>query len=153
MWPDITPLLQQLKKECSDKAWLITGKNLNCPLAELDLTHTTVNYMSSEQLLTAPFTQRFAAALMLLDEQDDFSQGTQVISKLRDLLAERVLVITSDQSTTWSTNIMLGFGFKRIAELKGYQAWGFDIHTYKEVPDWLNAKFWANPQNWGKYWW
>jgi hypothetical protein len=40
-----------------------------------------------------------------------------------------------------------------LPELKDWQAWGFDIHTYKEVPDWLNAKYWANPQNWGKYWW
>ncbi|MCF3991384.1 DUF6231 family protein, partial [Pseudomonas aeruginosa] len=24
---------------------------------------------------------------------------------------------------------------------------------YKQVPDWLNAKFWANPENFGKYWW
>ncbi|MFO5894085.1 DUF6231 family protein, partial [Pseudomonas aeruginosa] len=23
----------------------------------------------------------------------------------------------------------------------------------KQVPDWLNAKFWANPENFGKYWW
>ena len=25
--------------------------------------------------------------------------------------------------------------------------------VYKQVPDWLNAKFWANPENFGKYWW
>ena len=153
MWPDITPLLQQLKRECSDKAWLITGEDLNCPLTEVDLGQTPVNYMSSEQLLTAPFTQRYAAAIILLQEQDNISQGTQVISKLRDLLAERVLVITCENSNSWPIHSMLGFGFKRIAELKNNQAWGFDIHTYKEVPDWLNAKFWANPQNWGKYWW
>jgi len=153
MWPDITPLLQQLKRECSDKAWLITGEDLNCPLSEVDLGQTIVNYMSSEQLLTAPFTQRYAAAIILLQEQDNITHGTQIISKLRDLLAERVLVITCENSNSWSTNTMLGFGFKRIAELKNYQAWGFDINTYKEVPDWLNAKFWANPQNWGKYWW
>ncbi|MGO3534472.1 DUF6231 family protein, partial [Pseudomonas helleri] len=24
---------------------------------------------------------------------------------------------------------------------------------YKQVPDWLNARFWANPENFGKYWW
>lgn len=153
MWPDITPLLQQLKRECSDKAWLITGEDLNCPLANVDLTNTTVNYMSSQPLLSAPFTQRFAAAVVLLRDEDDTTQATQMLSRLRDLLAERVLVITVENSVTWPVNTMLSFGFKRIAELKGYQAWGFDIHTYKEVPDWLNAKFWANPQNWGKYWW
>ena len=29
----------------------------------------------------------------------------------------------------------------------------YDLHDYKQVPDWLNAKFWANPQHFGKYWW
>ena len=29
----------------------------------------------------------------------------------------------------------------------------YDLREYKQVPDWLNAKFWANPQNFGKYWW
>ncbi|WP_221179227.1 DUF6231 family protein, partial [Pseudomonas protegens] len=24
---------------------------------------------------------------------------------------------------------------------------------YKQVPDWLNSRFWANPENFGKYWW
>ena len=29
----------------------------------------------------------------------------------------------------------------------------YDLYEYKQVPDWLNAKFWANPENFGKYWW
>jgi hypothetical protein len=29
----------------------------------------------------------------------------------------------------------------------------YDLREYKQVPDWLNAKFWANPEMFGKYWW
>jgi len=29
----------------------------------------------------------------------------------------------------------------------------YDLREYKQAPDWLNAKFWANPENFGKYWW
>lgn len=29
----------------------------------------------------------------------------------------------------------------------------FDIHQYKDTPDWLNARHWANPQNWNKFRW
>ena len=29
----------------------------------------------------------------------------------------------------------------------------YDLHDYKQVPDWLNARFWANPEMFGKYWW
>ena len=31
--------------------------------------------------------------------------------------------------------------------------WQFNILTYKQVPDWLNARFWANPENWTKFRW
>ena len=29
----------------------------------------------------------------------------------------------------------------------------YDLREYKQVPDWLNAKLWANPERFGKYWW
>ena len=29
----------------------------------------------------------------------------------------------------------------------------YDLREYKQVPDWLNAKFWANPELFGRYWW
>ena len=29
----------------------------------------------------------------------------------------------------------------------------YDLLDYKQVPDWLNSRFWANPENFGKYWW
>ncbi len=30
----------------------------------------------------------------------------------------------------------------------------YDLLEYKQqVPDWLNSRFWANPENFGKYWW
>ena len=153
MWPDITPVLQQLYSECSNKSWLVTGCQLDCPLASVGLEASRIQRLNSTDLLNAPFTERFAAALMLITDADEVHTAEQVIGRLRDVLAERVLVIITDKSTTWHSAKMLGFGFKRIAELKDWQAWGFDIHTYKEVPDWLNAKYWANPQNWGKYWW
>lgn len=153
MWPDISPLLQQLHAECSDKSWLVTGNQLDCSLASVGLGDTGLQRLSSSLLLNSPFTERFAVALLLINDDDDRHIAELTIARLRDVLAERVLILIPEQSTTWTVAKMLGFGFKRIAELKGWQAWGFDIHTYKEVPDWLNAKFWANPQNWGKYWW
>ncbi|WP_290652932.1 DUF6231 family protein [Aquisalimonas sp.] len=31
--------------------------------------------------------------------------------------------------------------------------YGFDVGTYKTTPDWLNPRYWANPELWGKYRW
>nr|WP_264480642.1 DUF6231 family protein [Psychrobacter sp. I-STPA6b] len=31
--------------------------------------------------------------------------------------------------------------------------WQFNLYDYKYRPDWLNAKYWANPENFDKYRW
>ncbi len=31
--------------------------------------------------------------------------------------------------------------------------WQFNLYDYKPQPDWLNAKYWANPENFDKYRW
>lgn len=33
------------------------------------------------------------------------------------------------------------------------EIWQFNLFDYKQLPDWLNSKFWANPENWGKFRW
>ena len=29
--------------------------------------------------------------------------------------------------------------------------WQFNLYDYKQLPNWLNADYWANPENWGKH--
>ena len=31
--------------------------------------------------------------------------------------------------------------------------WQFNLYDYKQLPNWLNADYWANPENWGKNRW
>lgn len=31
--------------------------------------------------------------------------------------------------------------------------WQFNLYDYKKLPNWLNADYWANPENWGKHRW
>ena len=31
--------------------------------------------------------------------------------------------------------------------------WQFNLYDYKRLPNWLNSKYWANPENWDKYRW
>jgi hypothetical protein len=93
MWPDITPVLQQLHSECSDKSWLVTGCQLDCPLASVGLEASRIQRLNSTDLLNAPFTERFAAALMLINDADEAHTAELIIGRLRDVLAERVLVL------------------------------------------------------------
>ncbi|KAA0915706.1 DUF6231 family protein [Psychrobacter sp. ANT_WB68] len=31
--------------------------------------------------------------------------------------------------------------------------WQFNLYDYKQLPNWLNADYWANPESWGKHRW
>lgn len=44
----------------------------------------------------------------------------------------------------------LSFGMQRLVERDEHARalYLFDLHTYKPAPDWLNSRFWANPQRW-----
>lgn len=79
---------------------------------------------------------------------DTLSHG---ITRLRDLLARRVLILAGVQHTP----LLRALGFSQIEQLEQAQLviWQFNILSYKQVPDWLNSKYWANPENWGKYRW
>lgn len=79
---------------------------------------------------------------------DTLSHG---ITRLRDLLARRVLILASPQHTP----LLRALGFSQIEQLEEADLiiWQFNILSYKQVPDWLNSKYWANPENWGKYRW
>lgn len=31
--------------------------------------------------------------------------------------------------------------------------WQFNLYDYKQLPNWFNTDYWANPENWGKHRW
>ena len=81
----------------------------------------------------------------------------QLVAKCRDLLSSRVLIEMGPESVLVEAD-MLAMAFTRYAVTESsphqeYRYFYFDLKTYKPVPDWLNPKFWANPQNWDKFRW
>ncbi|MDR9406012.1 MAG: DUF6231 family protein [Spiribacter sp.] len=83
---------------------------------------------------------------------------TELLARLRDLLARQVLVIAPTQAqTTFNHAGLIGLGFQRWtspgAEQPERRWYRFDIRDYKSTPDWLNARHWANPELWDKYRW
>lgn len=94
--------------------------------------------------------------LVLLSGLEELSraEGEILLSRLRDLYARRVLARVIPDGT-WQNNDMTAFGFTRLADLGGDHGllYGFDVGTYKTTPDWLNPRYWANPELWGKYRW
>jgi len=107
--------------------------------------------------LNLPFTQRFDLAVVFLDAADFAAQTpqhtSQILVKLRDLLAKRIVVIAAREDE----QLLRALGFTQLIEHRFEQhhlcLWQFNILTYKHVPDWFNSKFWANPENWDKFRW
>lgn len=100
-----------------------------------------------------------ANALEYLDKND----ATHLLAHLRDLYTKRLIVVVPvgnqwvNHISLWQESDLLALGFIAKAKLRVKQkpvcVYTYDINTYKTTPDWLNNKFWANPELWGKYWW
>ncbi len=43
--------------------------------------------------------------------------------------------------------------FKTTATNPLITLWQFNLYDYKRLPNWLNNKYWANPENWDKHRW
>lgn len=78
-----------------------------------------------------------------------------LLSRLRDLHSKRFLALVHlGGDSGWSNTDLIAYGMKRCGRFPGdYALFRFNIHDYKDTPDWLNAKYWAHPERWGKARW
>lgn len=88
----------------------------------------------------------------------DKAAAERLLGRLRDVQAKAVLVATLAQhSRTWAPTDFIAMGFKRCRTLvdgaDGWLLYRFNIYDYKDTPSWLNARHWANPEQWGRDRW
>ncbi|NIT63104.1 MAG: hypothetical protein GWO39_04710, partial [Gammaproteobacteria bacterium] len=94
-------------------------------------------------------------------ERLEKEQAQVLVSRLRDLHCKRLIVLVPakllGKGRGWDRNEFLGLGMEEVftCEREGQElcAFKYDINTYKTTPDWLNAKYWAHPELFDKYWW
>ncbi|MDF1628614.1 MAG: DUF6231 family protein [Alcanivoracaceae bacterium] len=87
--------------------------------------------------------------------------GAQLIGLLRNLHTERVVVLyqqqLAPQTLRWASNGFLAMGMRRDAlfrqDDREMALYSYDLARYNFSREWNNSRFWANPENWGKYWW
>lgn len=83
--------------------------------------------------------------------------GLQLLGGIRNLNTSRMAVLVDLNASEWqatdfySLALQVGARFERGGQT--VTLFTYDLLDYKQVPDWLNAKYWANPQMFGKYWW
>ncbi len=79
--------------------------------------------------------------------------GAQLLARLRDLLAHRVLIrMPASEDDRWHGSDLIALGFSEL-DLKDAVAdrprlFEFNIQNYKTTPDWFNAEHWAHPHLW-----
>lgn len=79
----------------------------------------------------------------------DATQARALLARARNFIAPRIIVI-ADAHCALARLDFLALGFEILARDEAWQItlYQFDIATYKQVPDWLNARFWAHPERW-----
>ncbi|WP_125199139.1 DUF6231 family protein [Guyparkeria sp. SCN-R1] len=75
-----------------------------------------------------------------------------LLAALRDRANRRIIVHLGDGRVGGPDDRqMVALGYRRLkTETPLYE---FNIESYKDTPDWLNSRNWANPELWGKYRW
>lgn len=91
------------------------------------------------------------------------AQAGVLISRLRDLCSERLYVLLPNgehwegHRSSWTIVDMLAYGLSAAGRYtvagKPVRLYRHDLYDYKQTPDWLNAKNWANPELWDKFRW
>ena len=150
----ITSMLDDLSKEQPISTAICIGQNLE----QYNQFHPIQwQYFNVTEFLNLPFTQRFDLGFVILDTEDMLAlseqQKTQILVKLRDPLAKRIVVVGKLQDE----QLLRALGFTQLIDKTSHDSdfalWQFNILTYKHIPDWFNSKFWANPENWDKFRW
>ncbi len=76
-------------------------------------------------------------------------QALDLISQTRLYAAPRILLaVPAHCALDEETFRALGFVLSATDPAKSMRVHYYDLDTYKTVPDWLNARFWAHPERW-----
>lgn len=102
--------------------------------------------------------QRFDLALVVdCLEHLPKRMGQQLLGGIRNLNASRMAVLADLAACDWKDTDFFALALQSNERFQRDEQvltlFTYDVREYKQVPDWLNARFWANPENFGKYWW
>lgn len=150
---------------------LVSEGSINDKLSQLLLQNNPklmIECVTLAEFQNAPFNRRYTLGCLI--QPFDFtsvsiSQESQaqpinasyssIAIRLRDLFAEQSLLLTYTPSSelNFASLGYIPLTIETPDELPDLISWQFNLYDYKQRPDWLNAKYWANPENFDKYRW
>lgn len=99
-------------------------------------------------------------AVVIADCFTDYSKQdmVQLLAGYRNALVAAILVFVGlEQLNEWQSADFYGLGFKKIAAFPHpehpLQAFEYNLRSYNHKRLWNTPEYWANPENFGKYWW
>jgi hypothetical protein len=97
--------------------------------------------------------QGSSGAVEVIVDSDRWSATlAELLAALRDRANRRIVVHVGEARIGGSVDQhMVSLGYRRLDPDDGVYL--FDIESYKDTPDWLNPRNWANPELWDKYRW
>lgn len=88
--------------------------------------------------------------LAIIDSRDG-SIPVQELAWWRDLGAEQLFVLVRQHEGFDPS--LAALGLQIVARGHEHAVWAYDIARYKPAPDWLNPRYWANPERWNQDRW
>ncbi len=152
--------LAALLERYAPRRLLLIGASDMPALAAFQAAHSDcqIEQAAAGSLPAELAAQRFDLALVVdCLERLPKRTGLELLGGIRNLNASRLAVLVDLQASGWQDTDFFALALQASERFqRGEQTlslFTYDLRDYKQVPDWLNAKFWANPENFGKYWW
>lgn len=169
-------LLAEILHQHQAKSILIIGDTTMPALQQYLLTNPTIDQQYRPTLESTDlksFPDRFDLCLITDDLNNlDKVTGTELIGGIRNRLCHHIYLFLplAQQAATdrWQVGDLFALGLKRVAEFKHpidaddcetdnstavLSCFAYQIENYIKKRDWNNARYWANPENFDKYWW
>ena len=152
--------LAALLERSAPQRLLVVGASQFPALAAFAQTHPEVvgAYAAPGALPAELAAQRFDLALVIdCLEHLPKREGLELLGGIRNLNASRIAVLADLSACNWKDTDFFSLALQSSERFQRDEQvltlFTYDLREYKQVPDWLNARFWANPENFGKYWW
>lgn len=82
------------------------------------------------------------------------TEAIECLAALRNQYVQKILLIVDPSSAaSWQLSDYLALGFKQRGQAEGLLYFSYAIEDYQFKKDWLNSRYWANPENFDKYRW
>ena len=115
-------------------------------------------------ILTTPFNLKQLDNLTSVDlaiisditELLSKEMATEWLAMIRNRHTQHIIVISDNEKSAqqgWQLADYLALGLKHVGSHNKQYVYAYAIESYQPKRDWLNSRFWANPENFNKYRW